>query len=88
MVQVRTRRAEAELIVQISDQGPGRSAQLNEHILRQGGDERNASSLGLIYSKLVIEAHGGRIWAENNGTQGSSYSFALPLDQQELISER
>ena len=88
VVQVRTRRAEAELIVQISDQGPGRSAQLNEHILRQGGDERNASSLGLIYSKLVIEAHGGRIWAENNGTQGSSYSFALPLDQQELISER
>lgn len=88
IVQVRTRRAEGQLTVQITDQGPGRTTEQNEQILRQGGNERSASSLGLIYSKLVIEAHGGRIWAENNGAQGSSYSFTLPLDNQELMNER
>lgn len=36
--------------------------------------------LGLYISKSIIEAHGGKIWAENNKDQrGPTFSFTLPL---------
>lgn len=37
--------------------------------------------LGLFISKSIVEAHGGKIWAENNRVgQGATFSFVLPLD--------
>ena len=40
--------------------------------------------LGLFISKSIIEAHGGRIWAENNQKgQGATFSFVLPFDNSE-----
>jgi signal transduction histidine kinase len=36
--------------------------------------------LGLFVCKSIIEAHGGRIWAENNADdKGSTFTFSLPL---------
>jgi signal transduction histidine kinase len=36
--------------------------------------------LGLYISKNIVEAHGGRIWAENNSNgKGSTFYFCLPL---------
>jgi signal transduction histidine kinase len=35
--------------------------------------------LGLYISKSIIEAHGGKIWAENNTNEkGANFSFTLP----------
>ncbi len=40
--------------------------------------------LGLFISKSIIEAHGGKIWAENNQKgQGATFSFVLPFDNSE-----
>jgi signal transduction histidine kinase len=43
--------------------------------------------LGLYISKNIVEAHGGRIWAENNkhGEQGVTFGFSLPLDGTKII---
>ena len=42
--------------------------------------EAGGTGLGLFISKSIVEAHDGRIWAENNadGT-GATFSFSLPL---------
>jgi two-component system sensor kinase FixL len=34
--------------------------------------------LGLAISRSIIEAHGGRLWAESNGERGAIFSFQLP----------
>jgi two-component system sensor kinase FixL len=37
--------------------------------------------IGLSVSRTIIEAHGGRIWAENNMTKGATFRFTLPTEE-------
>ena len=41
--------------------------------------EISGAGLGLYISKAIVEAHGGRIWAESERNRGSTFSFVLPL---------
>jgi signal transduction histidine kinase len=42
--------------------------------------ETGGTGLGLFISKSIIEAHGGKIFAENNSVgKGATFSFSLPL---------
>jgi signal transduction histidine kinase len=41
---------------------------------------KTGTGLGLFISQNIVEAHGGKIWAENNSDgKGSTFSFSLPL---------
>lgn len=79
--------AERGLFLSITDNGPGLPPQLTERIFDRfyqvdGGRERNSSGvgLGLAICRGFIEAHGGRIWAENrtDGVTGAIFHIWLP----------
>ena len=48
------------------------------------GEQRNGSGIGLSYSKILAELHGGNIGARDNETVGATFFFELPL---QAISE-
>jgi PAS domain S-box-containing protein len=75
-----------ELLVSVADHGVGipkeAIPQLFNRFYRAGNlDSAGGAGLGLYVSKQIIEAHGGRIWAESDVDAGSTFSFALPLVQ-------
>jgi signal transduction histidine kinase len=82
-VQVRLERQNGSLMVRISDQGAGLSLEERESLFGQHAsiDGRNAPTLGLAFSKLVIETHGGRVWVEGAESQGTTYVFTLPVEK-------
>ncbi len=82
-VQVRIERQNGSLVVRISDQGAGLTAPERETLFDQRAipDGRNTPPLGLAFSKLVIETHGGRVWVESNESQGTTYAFTLLLEK-------
>lgn len=79
-----------EAIIEIKDNGPGISPENLPYIfdrLYRGDPSRNrqnkGSGLGLSIAKQIIEAHGGRIWAESEVNIGTSIFFTL----KKLVSE-
>jgi len=46
----------------------------------------NGMGIGLSISRTIIEAHGGRIWAENSAPEGATFRFTLPTAEEGLAS--
>jgi signal transduction histidine kinase len=40
------------------------------------------TGLGLFISKGIVDAHGVKIWAENNPDRGATFSFSLPINNE------
>ena len=68
-----------EAVVTIMDTGYGITPEIMQKLfLKFVTTSSHGTGLGLFISKGIIEAHGGRIWAENNSNGvGSSFSFSL-----------
>lgn len=73
-----------ELIVSVADEGYGIPAEELEQVFGRfyrgmtGGRRAPGTGLGLALTKAVVEAHGGRIWAESEVGRGSVFRFSLP----------
>lgn len=71
-------------LVAITDHGRGIDAGdlphlFEKHYRAQTGTGVDGSGLGLYISRLIIEAHGGRVWVESTVGLGSIFTFSLPL---------
>ena len=68
--------------VSISDEGPGLEDIDNSQLFSdfyQGNSEQYGSGIGLSYSKILVELHGGQIAAENNLGKGASFWWEIPV---------
>jgi signal transduction histidine kinase len=70
-----------EVIMSIKDTGPGIASEIMPKLFTKFTTRsEKGTGLGLFISKSIIEAHGGKIWAENNKDgRGATFSFSLPL---------
>jgi signal transduction histidine kinase len=71
-----------EVLVAIKDSGTGIDPEVLPKLFTKfTSSSRGGTGLGLFISKSIIEAHGGRIWAENNKDgKGATFSFSLPTN--------
>ena len=81
-------RDDVQVAVSVTDAGRGISPEALPHLFKKRAlvaDSERArglfgSGLGLVVSKGLVEAHGGRIWAESPGPgQGSRFTFTVPV---------
>jgi signal transduction histidine kinase len=72
---------EEEVIISVRDRGTGIDPNVQGKLFSKFVTTSQAGSgLGLFISKGIVEAHGGRIWAQNNNDGiGATFSFSLPL---------
>ncbi len=92
---VRVERRSEEIVVSVRDTGIGISAANLAHLFdefQQPGetlDHSAGSGLGLSISRLFIDLHGGRMWAESAGIPGAgtTVSFSLPLPSTNIAQE-
>jgi signal transduction histidine kinase len=70
-----------EVIIRIRDTGVGIHPEILSRLFTKFATRSDrGTGLGLFISKGIVEAHGGRIWAENNSDgKGATFSFTLPL---------
>ncbi len=85
-VEISTKQKEDELIISITDQGPGLSHEDIKKLFRIeidtktiGSSENKGSGIGLIICYEFLKKINGRIWAESEPGNGCVFSIALPL---------
>jgi signal transduction histidine kinase len=70
-----------ETIVSVKDTGTGIDKEIIPRLFSKFATKsERGTGLGLFITKSLVEAHGGKIWAENNKDgKGATFTFTLPL---------
>jgi two-component system sensor histidine kinase ChvG len=83
-VRVRALKAGAQVLITVEDDGPGIPPENLETVFERfytappkGAAFGGNSGLGLSIARQIIEAHGGKIWAENSG-EGARFCLSFP----------
>jgi signal transduction histidine kinase/CheY-like chemotaxis protein len=88
-VNILTDDTDQQVVVSVTDTGQGIDPEIMPRLFTKFATKSIVGTgLGLYISKRIIEAHGGKMWAENNSDGiGATFSFTLPLIiQQERIA--
>jgi signal transduction histidine kinase len=81
MININADRVDDQAIVSIKDTGTGVDPEILPRLFTKFASKSfQGTGLGLYISKSIVEAHGGKIWAENNTDgKGATFSFSLPV---------
>ena len=73
------------MLVQVIDNGPGihDPEQIFDAFMTT---KEKGMGIGLAVSRSIVEAHGGKLWAENNKAGGATFNVALPLSHASLTT--
>jgi PAS domain S-box-containing protein len=83
-IELEVRQAADEVVVSVTDHGAGIPVDLLPRLfqrfsrIRRGEADPGGFGLGLYIARLIVEAHGGRVWAESALGSGSRIGFSLP----------
>ena len=80
-ITISTERTGTEAIVRVKDTGSGIDPDIYPRLFSKFASKSyQGTGLGLFISKSIVEAHGGKIWVENNKNEnGVTFIFTLPL---------
>jgi signal transduction histidine kinase len=83
-VYVTARQADDQVLLSVQDQGQGIRPEDLPHIFERffrtrGEHKVEGIGLGLYITRILVEAHGGRIWVDTEVGKGSTFSFTLPV---------
>jgi PAS domain S-box-containing protein len=76
---LRVRRMGDAVQTEISDRGPG-VAFPDKRFEPFFTTKLNGMGMGLAICRSIVELHGGRLWAEENGPHGATFVFTLPIE--------
>jgi signal transduction histidine kinase len=70
-----------QVIVSVKDNGQGINPEIYARLFTKFATNSSmGTGLGLYISKSIVEAHGGKMWAENNSDgKGATFTFSLPI---------
>ena len=81
-VEVGARDAGGQSVYWVRDRGVGFDARYGEKVFsvfeRLHGDKYEGTGIGLAICRQIVEAHGGRVWAESTPGAGATFFFSLP----------
>ena len=83
-VRVRVARADGQAVIAVTDQGVGIDADdlpqvFAKHYRARTAGTTPGTGLGLYSSRLIVDAHGGRLWAHSTVGVGSTFGVSLPI---------
>jgi two-component system sensor histidine kinase VicK len=76
-------KSNSEVVISIKDRGTGIDPEIRDKLFSKfASKSESGMGLGLFISKGIVEAHGGKIWAQNNKDgRGTTFAFSLPLSE-------
>jgi signal transduction histidine kinase len=86
IITIKTEKKDGETNVSIKDTGPGIHPEIMPKLFSKFvTNSSGGTGIGLFISKGIVEAHGGKIWAENNtDVKGATFTFSIPLSDQTI----
>jgi signal transduction histidine kinase len=71
---------DTQVIVKVKDTGTGIDPDILPRLFKFASKSFEGTGLGLFICKSIVEAHDGKIWAENNADgKGATFSFSIPI---------
>jgi signal transduction histidine kinase len=89
-ISINTEKEDNHILVSVKDTGIGIDSEMFPKLFSKFASKSyQGTGLGLFICKSIVEAHGGKIWAENNniitdGEKGATFYFTLPVNNQKL----